>query len=284
MKEKLLVIVCVMLCSGAVHAQFWFGPKVGGQLLMPRYDHEARVDSFKTTSKVNWHAGLAFDYSTKTNFEVHTELVYMRVNNRSRSTDAYETPLNEGGLGGQFVDSKTVNHFISAPMMARMLFFKNSSIMLMAQAGPRLSYWLGGSGVLVSDELKSFGEEQIKYKIMFKDITQEELENTNFPDKHVITKPNRLQYAIDFGFGGVIQFSPSSRLIADVKYSWGHSFMSFNDGNKLNDALLYSEDMEYNTNMLVISFAYMYGYDVKLSKKGKSTNKLGKKKKRTKRY
>lgn len=275
MKEKLVLIIGVLCFSGfAANAQFWFGPKVGGQLLMPRYEHKAREDSFKTTSKVNWHAGIAFDYSTKSNFEVHTELVYQRVNNRSTSTRAYETPIDDGGLGGQYVNSKTINHFLSAPMMARLTFFKDSKIMLMAQAGPRLSYWLGGSGTLETDELQGFGEEQITYKIMFKDLTEQELENGSWPGKHVISKPNRLQYSIDFGFGTVVEFNPTNRLIADLKFSWGHSFMSFNDGNKLNDAILYKEDMEYNTNMLVLSVAYMYGYDVQLRRKGKSTFKI----------
>lgn len=56
--------------------------------------------------------------------------------------------------------------------------------------------------------------------------------------------------------------------------------LSFNDGNLITDAFVYEEDMEYNTNMLVLSFAYMYGYDVVGRRKGRSTSKVGKKKRK----
>ncbi|UXP31857.1 PorT family protein [Reichenbachiella agarivorans] len=273
-KNKLVLVMCVMMWSTSGYAQFWFGPKVGGQLLTPRYQEEARKDSFNTTSKVNWHAGIALDYSTKNNFEVHTELTYVRVNNRSRSTSAYETSLSAGGLGGQYVDSKTTNHFISAPLMARLVFFKDSKIMLMAQVGPRLSYWLGGTGNLRTDELQENDRDEIKYDVKFMDLTQEELVEANEPNKFIVSKPNRLQYALDFGFGTIFEFSPTSRLILDAKYSFGHSNMAFNEGNKLDGGGLYKEDLEYRTNMLVVSVAYMYGYDVMLRRKGKSTMKV----------
>ncbi|PIB35612.1 hypothetical protein BFP72_09505 [Reichenbachiella sp. 5M10] len=265
--------------STSSYAQFWFGPKFGGQLITPQYEHKAHADSFNTSSKINWHAGVAFDYSTKSNFEVHTELVYMRVNNRSVSTSKYETPIDDGGLGGQVVDSKTVNHYLSAPLMARLVFLKDRNIQLMAQMGPRLSYWLGGTGTLSTDELESFGEDQIDYQVKFMDLTEEELEEINEPGTFIISKPNRLQYALDFGFGMIIEPSPMSRIILDVKYSFGHSFLAFNEGNKMSDALLYQEDTEYRTNMLVLSAAYMFGYDSRLSKKGKSTSKVKTKRK-----
>ncbi|RJE75356.1 MULTISPECIES: outer membrane beta-barrel protein [Reichenbachiella] len=274
MKEKLVLVVWVMLCAVSAKAQFWVGPKVGGQLMTPRYHNEARLDSFNTSSKVNWHAGIAFDYSTKSNFEVHTELVYMRVNNRSRSTEAYETPLSEGGYGGQFVDSRTINHYISAPLMARLVFFKDSKIKLLAQLGPRLSYWLGGTGTLRTDEIYGFGDEEANYNVKFMDLTEEELANTDIPGKFIVSKPNRLQYALDFGFGAIFEFSPTSRAIVDLKYSFGHSFLAFNEGNVLSDAFIYEEDTEYHTNMLVLSVSYMYGYDVMLRRKGRSTSKV----------
>jgi len=268
MKRSLLLVIVLFTTIGA-NAQFWFGPKVGGQLITPQYNNQARKDSFDITSKVNWHAGIALDYSTDAMFEVHTELVYMRVNNRSISTDLFT----------QTVDSKTTNHYLSAPLMARMIFLRRSKIKVLAQAGPRLSYWLGGKGTLSTSELIQFGDDKIEYDIMFSDLEQSELESTSIRGKHLITKPNRLQYALDIGFGGVWEMGPSQRLILDIKYSFGHSYMSFNDGNLITDAIDYEEDMEYNTNMMVFSLSYMYGYDVVGRRKGKSTSSIDKKSK-----
>lgn len=271
--KRSIFFISVLLVSLSAEAQFWFGPKVGGQLITPIYNNKARKDSFDITSKVNWHAGLALDYTTKNLFEVHTELVYMRVNNRSTSTDLFT----------QEVDSKTVNHYLSAPLMARMVFFQRSKIKVLAQAGPRLSYWLGGKGSLATSNLIEFGNNEIEYDIVFSDLKEEELLSSNANGKHLITKPNRLQYALDIGFGGVWEIGPTHRIILDVKYSFGHSYMSFNDGNLITDALTYEEDMEYNTNMMVLSMAYMYGYDVMGRRKGKSTSKVGNSKKKKRR-
>jgi len=268
--KKGLILIFILLGTLGANAQFWFGPKIGGQLITPRYNNEARKDSFDISSKVNWHAGIALDYSTKSKFEVHTELVYMRVNNRSESTDLFT----------QEVDSKTTNHYLSAPLMARMIFFQASKIKLLAQAGPRLSYWLGGKGTLRTSEIIQFGDEEIEYDIMFADLDEEALQSTDITGKHLITKPNRLQYALDIGFGGIWEISPNQRVILDAKYSFGHSYMSFNDGNLITDALVYEEDMEYNTNMLVLSLSYMYGYDVVGRRKGKSTSRVSKSKKK----
>ncbi|MGL1885559.1 MAG: hypothetical protein OCD76_03500 [Reichenbachiella sp.] len=272
-----IVLVCVLMLALGAQAQFWFGPKIGGQLMTPIYNNGGRKDTFDISSKVNWHAGIAMDYSTEQLFEVHTEIVYQRVNNRA---------TNNSSVSAGLIDSKTTNHFISTPLMLRMVFLQRSSIKVLAQVGPRLSYWIAGTGEYETDSPLSAGGDgdgPYKYKVKFADLSEEELDNFQEEGIHVVTKPNRLQYALDLGFGGIWEISPTSRVIADVKYSFGHSYMAFNDGNKLVGVDNYYEDTEYNTNMMVVSIAYMYGYNVAGRRKGRSTSTIGSKKKKYKR-
>lgn len=264
---KKLILVGSLFISFSGYAQFWFGPKIGGQVIFPKYTSSLRLDTFSVSSKVNWHAGIAMDYSTEGMFEVHTELVYVRLNNRTRNKSLYPALL----------DSKTVNHFITAPIMARMMFLRRSRLKFFLETGPRLSWWLGGKGTLKGDFVTELGKESIDYTFIFsnQDVDLIEGELGDF----FVTKPNRLQYALDFGFGWLFDINPSQRVIADAKVSFGHSFMAFNDGNKFEGAgEEYMEDTEYTTNMIMLSIAYMFGYDPVLTTKGKSTSKVKTKK------
>lgn len=269
--KKLLLLV-LLLVSFSSQAQFWFGPKIGGQIIVPQYQAESRRDSFKISNKVNWHAGIGMDYSTEGHFEVHTELMYMRVNNRTQAKDIFQD---------QTLDSKTVNHFLTAPLMARVVFMKNSRFKVFVEAGPRLSWWLGGKGTIISDETEENASEPgtpVKFNVQFVKEELEEINVGDYNDKLIVTKPNRLQYALDFGVGWLFDITPSQRAIVDAKISWAHSNMAFNDGVAFSNINNYQEDLEYRSHMFVVSVAYMFGYNPALTTKGKSTSNVGGKK------
>lgn len=271
---KRLVLVGLLFISFSGYSQFWFGPKIGGQIILPKYQVAAHTDSFRVSSKVNWHAGIAMDYSTEGAFEVHTELVYLRMNNRVQPKELFPD---------QSLDNKTVNHFLTAPLMARVVFMKNSRFKVFVEAGPRLSYWLGGRGTIVSDETEenaSVPGEPVDYDILFINEELDEINTGDFTDKLIVTKPNRLQYALDFGVGWLFDITPTQRVIIDTKISWAHSNMAFTDGTKFSNINEYREDTEYRSHMFMVSVAYMFGYNPALTAKGKSSSRVGNKKKK----
>lgn len=269
---KRLLVLVLLLVSFSSKAQFWFGPKFGTQIIIPQYQSKTHSDTFKLASKVNWHAGIALDYSTEGHFEVHTEIVYARVNNRTRA----KSPFPD-----QSLDNKTVNHFLTAPMMARVVFMKNSRFKVFVEAGPRLSWWLGGKGSILSDETEENASELGKpqnYDILFLKEDMADINPSDYNNKLIVTKPNRLQYALDFGVGWLFDITPTQRAIVDAKFSWAHSNMAFNEGVAFSNITEYKEDMEYRSHMLMISVAYMFGYNPALNVKGKSTSNVGGKK------
>ncbi|SMD31641.1 Outer membrane protein beta-barrel domain-containing protein [Reichenbachiella faecimaris] len=269
---KRLLILGFLLVSFSSQAQFWFGPKFGTQIIIPQYQSKSHSDTFKVSNKVNWHAGIAMDYSTEGHFEVHTEIVYARINNRTRAKSIFPD---------QSLDNKTVNHFLTAPLMARVVFMKNSRFKVFAEAGPRLSWWLGGKGSIVSDETEENATvlgQAVDYKVLFLNEELDEINPTEYENKLIVTKPNRLQYALDFGVGWLFDITPSQRVIVDAKISWAHSNMAFNDGVAFSNIENYKEDMEYRSHMLMISVSYMFGFNPALNVKGKSSSNVGGKK------
>lgn len=269
---KRLLLFVLLLISFSSQAQFWVGPKIGGQLIFPGYQSESHKDTFNISTSVNWHAGLAFDYSTESSFEVHTELLYMRVNNKTTAKPIYPD---------QTLESKTVNHFLTAPLMARVVFMKNSRFKVFVEAGPRLSWWLGGSGSVISDETEenaSVPGTPVDFNVTFINQELEEINVGDYTDKLIVTKPNRLQYALDLGVGWLFDITPTQRAIVDAKVSWAHSNMAFNDGSAFSNITTYDEDLEYRSHMFVVSVSYMFGYNPALTTKGKSTSNVGGKK------
>ncbi|MEP2026458.1 hypothetical protein, partial [Reichenbachiella sp.] len=161
------------------------------------------------------------------------------------------------------------------------VFMKNSRFKVFVEAGPRLSWWLGGKGSIVSDETEENASvlgQAVDYDVLFLNEEMDEINTGDYNDKLIVTKPNRLQYALDFGVGWLFDITPSQRVIVDAKFSWAHSNMAFNEGVAFSNINEYKEDMEYRSHMLMISVAYMFGYNPALTTKGKSTSNVGGKK------
>ena len=268
MRKKALLLSGSLLISIACHAQFWFGLTGGGQLNFPQYNASLRTDTFNISSKISGHVGITATYSSKGMFEVNAKLLYVNMNNRTRreKKNPFES-INR-------VDSRTVNDFLSVPVMARLVFMKRQRIKVMLEAGPRISYWLGGKGTLISDEHIDDGIAEHKYKIKFsnKDILEIKQNEQDYIEQFVATKPNRIQYSIDFGAGLIFDVTPNQRAVIDAKYSWGHSYMAFNDGNDFVGVYLYQEDTEYRSNMVMVSLSYLFNFSELYTKRGKSVS------------
>jgi len=261
--KYLFLVILGLLTMSKLYGQFWVGPKFGGQLATHNYQSKTRLDSFDIKSDFNFHAGIAIDYQTEGRFGVHTEITYLRM-----GTQVVNKDMTAAGALLDIVDSRATHHFLTAPMLARVVF-GTGQLKFFVNAGPRLSYWLGSSGNIEADELIEAGEMDIDYKVVYGSFN-EFIGESNI---QIIESPNRLQYALDIGGGIMFDISEEQRIMLDLRYSFGHSNMAFNEGNSLADLAEYQEDMEYRSNMFMFSVAYLIGYSPSMQKKGKSSIK-----------
>ena len=257
---KNIVSICVFLLIGtAVQAQYWIGPKVGFHRVDHVYqDPEYKADTFKIIPNYNFQAGAVLTYTATEMFGFHSEIVYERIGRRVTNRD--ETPAY----------SKSVNNFISIPLQLRVSFFKRPFHMYL-NGGPKISYWMGGSGRIDLDEFLDDSVDPIDYNIKFGSI-DEGAEN-----QLAITEANRIQYALTAGGGIYIDLAIGGRLELDFRYSFGHSNMGKNSNPDFT-FYEYYENFRHRNNMLSVSVAYMLEYDAQLKRRGQSTNKLSNKK------
>ena len=261
MKKLILLSISIMFFAHCADAQFWFGPKVGVQRTNYKYRDDNHSNLYNVDVGLNYNVGVAIEYSTTGAFEIHTEIVYQRVSNKVTNKEFLDPIVSE-----------STYNYISAPLLMRAVF-GTPPFNFYVNFGPRLSYWLGGSGSYFSDEFSDFSDDPRKYDIVFAEPTQNLVVQG---DAFFIPRPNRLQYAFDFGGGLLLGINENQRVMIDVRYSFGHSNMAFNDGSDLGNLFNYDEDLEYAHRMMIFSVAYVFGYDIQAKKKGRSTRRISK--------
>jgi len=126
------IILCLLACllSNGAMAQFWFGPKIGIQNTSHSYQDENYEEDFIVATDLNYNVGFALEYSTNGMFEIHTELVYMKVNNRVDTDPIFSVPAY----------SESSYNFLSAPLLMRAVF-GTAPFNFYLNFVPRLTYW-----------------------------------------------------------------------------------------------------------------------------------------------
>lgn len=263
----------------AAFSQYWIGPKIGASYIDHIYSDktyegtttDTEIRSLGVDENINFQAGLAVNYTTETIYSFYGELMYEQIGKEL----GFAEGLIDDPSSTVFGVTSMKNHFITAPLMLRVTL-GHLPFHYYINGGPRLSYWLGGSGEMAIDEFVEFGSpnddgsEVYVYQVTFN--SKKAQENT---DKALVSKPNRVQYGLALGAGIILDVFNQSRLQIDFRFTWVHSNMGTNNGtDDINFEFPgYRENFEYSHNMASVGIAYMLEYNKNLKRRGKSTNK-----------
>ena len=270
-----ILTVLFIFIAQAILAQYWIGPKVGYHYTIHDYQETGYRKKAKTSNDHNFEAGLVVTYTASDRYSVHGELYYEQIGKRTRNKE-----------GNFFVDHKTNYRYLSFPILLR-VSMGHQPVHWYLNAGPKLSYWLGGSGKITNDEIIEFEEEVLgsdgyyDYKVVFSRADAEGTDNGFY----YVPDANRLQYSLTVGGGFYLDLANGARLMVDGRFNWGHSNMGFNDDNEVSDGRTiyfgnegnipesgYLENYEYTHNTISFSLAYMFEYNTSLKRKGSSTS------------
>ena len=272
MKRNLIAGV-LLLSSFWSYSQYWFGPKIGLNYIDHVYQESTyEKDSFNVPENFNFQAGVAISYTATGLYSVYGELLYER----------YGKKVTDRQTDGEIVKTEMTNHFISAPVMLRVTLGR-IPFHYYVNGGPRLSYWLGGSGKQDLAEFEEFLTDEdgnpliVDYNVTFNSS------NALAGDRSTafVSKPNRLQFGLTAGGGIILDVKGENRLQIDFRYTWVHSNMGTNNGTEdINfENETYRENFEYYHNIATVGVAYLFGYNSDLKRKGKSTSKKSNKNK-----
>ena len=230
------------------------GPKAGVQAYTVVYQSQIDKDLFDSDYKIGYNVGIELNIPLIKSFNLNPEINYTQ---RGRKITVKENgwTLNETH---HYLEFPLILNFQSEVHIKNIGPFKNiGTITWFLGAGPNLSYLLGGSGELetvslITDYDISFGGQESDYHYMtFHDV-------------------NRWQWGLDFNAGIISPLKNGKSLVTTLRFTYGNTQLGTDDGSSM-PILGFTDNLEHSYRVFNLSFAYLFGKDLGLIRKGKST-------------
>lgn len=266
-----LGLLCLMQQPAA--SQILVGPVAGAQLGWIQFEDADTRALYRSQPKIGFQGGASVQIKMQKRFFLESSLLYVRRGKNLKSN-----------LDGLF-QNKATYHYIDLPILFtkefRVRFGKSRFYNWYIGAGPNVSYWLGGKGVLNASDLEENlinpPAYNLPYTVTFEDSPAEiPLGNMN------VSNPNRIQLGLNFSWGVVFEPNKFNKMMFTTRYLLGHSFYSPDEDGKfwLDGLLFYDDDMQVRNHMLSMSLFYFFDLKLDARNKGKSTSDLTNKRKR----
>jgi len=262
--KNILIFILGTFCGQAAYSQILTGPKVGFGYSTMHFDERDYVEEHEILGMPGFNAGWVFNYSVSnsTVWSFHGEAYY---SSKGRS-------IQRRGIN--YVKNRAIFHNLEVPAMFRGTF-DIGSLRWYVNAGPSLSYWLYGNGILSSSELDEGKVGDVRYRYDFTKYDQPLAEERQYPIADgIIEVPNanRLQVGMNFGFGFEFPVLDDQIVQLDFRYVMGHTNIGEKEDNYIG-LFRYEESFEGSNRNVEVSLAFLLDYNTQLRKKGKSTLK-----------
>jgi hypothetical protein len=274
--RSFVIIVCMLLVMGTTHAQvIHIGLKGGANLSWMKLDDPDFNQDYDIKPTLGFNAGMAFSAKLNDRYFLHSELAY------SKKGKVVTGKLN--------LHDRMVYDYIEIPLTFNVFFdakFKMQNVKHFKWylgAGPNLSYWLGGRGRVINDELREYStpggdDGSITYTIKFGSRGDTQAH----PEIIYVDRANRRQFGINFGGGIFLEPLNGNKIMLDVRFEWGHSWMGKSGYSDYVFPTGYGDALQARNMGLRLSAMYMleFSTDKKIMNKGKSTGNRKMKKRR----
>lgn len=252
--KRIYLIFLILLTSKLAVAQIMVGPKVGFQMATTSFESNLDYsDSVNSAFKPGFNLGTVLNLEVTKIFSLQFEFNYSLQGRVVK------------GVFDENLRHKSNHHYLNLPAMLR-YSWKGKKAKYFVNAGPSLSYWLGGSGKISSSSLTADDINSMKYRISFGESRDE-------GGRIFIQEANRLQIGIDFGTGVQLPVKRGQSIMLEARYSLGHSYLGKSNSvqNYIGD---YSDNLETSNSVINLSAAYVFNRQLKGWKRGKSASRL----------
>lgn len=250
-----LLLVSTPLFSQVVR----MGIKGGAQMSWVRSDDAGFRETVKIRPVPGYNAGAVFSFKVKERYFLHTEYLF-----------STKGKLIRGKIDKMLEDRITYN-YIDVPILYN-VHFKGSlgstrKFKWYAGAGPIFSYFLGGRGVLNSEEFVENNFPPVHYKIRF----GERGEDIGEYDIIYVHDIKRLQLGFTFGGGILLEPSNTNKIMVDLRFELGHTWMGTPTSADYVIPVTYDDNLKARN--LGLRFSVMYLFETNLNKKIRNKGK-----------
>ena len=266
---KVFILFIFLLFTANLKAQILVGPVAGGQIGWIIFNEKANKDLYKTKPYIGFHAGGSVSFRVQKTFFLQTSIMYAQ---RGKT------------LVGKIDKSFNINakyKYIDMPILFakefKAKFGKKRFYKWQVGAGPTISYWLGGKGLLNSIDLNENAINPPNYDLPYHITFGKDPESVNQGEMN-IENPNRIQLGLNFSGGLIFEPIGLNKFMVTIQYQLAHSFLSPDSKGDfgLDGTLYYEDDLKVRNQGLALSISYFIDLKTEEKNKGKSTIKLDK--------
>lgn len=256
----ILLLFLVSVSPNSFGQIFSLGIKAGPSITTGRFKDSDLRDTYSNKIKFGYTAGGFISFPLAKDYSFVAETGFSRKGKKLKIK-------NEGWINNaafNFIDfsmalRKSFNYQIRPDIRSKIFF----------NIGPNIEYWLNGKG-----KLEVAGDTRT-YAIIF-DPDPNAISNSNLYEN-----PNRWLFGIDFGVGLDAPITPSQRVSAELRFTFGQTNLGKDNSSSTIEILGFQDDLRMNLKTLSLTVGYAFGFDLKESKMGRSTkDKVIKRKKR----
>ena len=234
--------------------EFSLGLKCGFLLTRSVIADKSDLKDFSKRNKPGYLGAAVIIFPMKKRYSFETEVGFSQRGRKILSNE--DTWINSGTY-----------YYCDFSMLLRKSFSfrlrKNVPALWFVNAGPNVSHWLGGHGKIGINQFQ-------RYDIVFKPMPETPTGTEPDFDKMYFTHVNRWLFGINIGVGFVAPLRRSQKVLTELRYTSGHTF--YGDVNSASWRTLgFSDNLRSNEKFLSLTVAYIFDFNLKEAKKGKST-------------
>lgn len=256
----LTLLVALMIDRPAAAQKFNLGIKAGPNFTIGRFRDSDLRDEFKSKLVIGYFVGGTIQFPLKNDYSFGTEAGFSHKGKKLEFNDG--TWVNKAGF--DFID-------LSMSLRKSFEFQLRPDVRskLIVGVGPNIAYWLRAKGEIDA------GGPVAKYSVAF---NQEPDGNFNI---NYYNEINRWLFGLDLGFGLEAPISSTQKILTELRFTFGQTNLGTTDSSSTVEILGFKDDLKMNLKTLSLSATYLFSFDLKESKMGRSTkDKVVKRKKR----
>ncbi|GCC53027.1 PorT family protein [Chryseotalea sanaruensis] len=243
------LIVCLAVNAQEFSLGVKAGPIMSLSVIADKFDREA----FSQQLKFGYGGGGLISFPLKDNYYFVVEGGLSQRGRRILSNDDTWTNIS-------------TYYFADASMLLRKSFpfqlKQNIPSKWFINVGPHISYWMGGKGKIGTTKFQD-------YKIVFDPMPVQPPGTGADFDKMYYSDINRWLFGVDIGVGFVAPLRRKQKIMTELRFTSGHTF--YGDTNSAQWRTLgFSDNLRANEKFLTLSAAYIFEFNIKEGKMGKS--------------
>jgi hypothetical protein len=262
----LYCIVLVMCVNGKIYAQqFSLGIKGGPLLSWGRFGEKEDREKFGSKATLGYTAGALISFPLRNNSSFLIEGGYSKKGRRVKIKQ------------NNWINNTTYSMIDLSMCLRKAYSFnlkENLRVDWFFNVGPEISYILSGKGYFEVNDIK------YKYEILFKDDSVYDA-RTNNPAYMTYYNSNKWLIGLGVGVGFKFPIKANQHIITEIRFVSGHTYLGkrgtdlpdkSDQGHSFFNTLEpYDSSLQTNIKTLNISIAYLFDFDRKKSRMGKST-------------